>query len=56
MSGYAVGFIVGLACGFAIGRKQKPWSELTDKEKAIIIGLTIVLVVLVLLTLFGVIF
>jgi len=56
MNGYAVGFVVGLACGFAAGRKQKPWAELTDKQKKAIIGLTIVLVVLVLLTALGVIF
>jgi len=56
MSGYAVGFVIGLACGFAIGRKQKPWSELTDKQKKILVGATIFLVVLVLLTTLGVIF
>ncbi len=29
----------GLAIGFVAGRRQKPWSELTQKEKRIRIGL-----------------
>jgi len=28
-----MGMGVGLAIGVAAGRKQKPWSELTDREK-----------------------
>jgi len=56
MSGYAVGFVIGLACGFAIGRKQKPWSELTDIQKKIMVGTAVLLVILVLLTTLGVIF
>jgi len=56
MNGYVIGFIIGLSCGFAIGRKQKPWSELTDIQKKIMAGITILLVILVLLTTLGVIF
>jgi hypothetical protein len=37
--GYAIGIFTGLAIGFAVGRRQKPWSELTQKEKRIRIGL-----------------
>ena len=33
--------------GFAIGRKQKPWSELTEKEKKIRIGIIASLAILV---------
>lgn len=35
-AGFASGIGAGFALGFAVGRlgiKQKPWSELTDKEK-----------------------
>ena len=38
-AGFAAGIAVGLAIGLATGRKQKPWSELTEKEKRIRIGL-----------------
>ena len=31
--GYAIGIFTGLAIGLIVGRKQKPWSELTQKEK-----------------------
>lgn len=31
--GFAAGIVVGLVIGFVTGRKQKPWSELTEKEK-----------------------
>jgi len=34
-----IGFAVGLSCGIAIGRRQKPWSELTERERKIRIGL-----------------
>jgi hypothetical protein len=44
--GYAIGIFTGLAIGFAVGRRQKPWSELTQKEKRIRIGLIAVAVVL----------
>jgi len=37
--GFAIGITVGLAIGFVVGRRQKPWSELTQKEKRIRIGL-----------------
>jgi hypothetical protein len=37
--GYAIGIFTGLAIGLAVGRRQKPWSELTQKEKKIRIGL-----------------
>ena len=37
MEGYVIGLAVGLGAGIAIGisitRKQKPWSELTAREK-----------------------
>lgn len=35
---YVIGFVVGLACGFLFGRKYKPWSELTEKEKRLGLG------------------
>ncbi len=37
--GYLLGMASGLAIGFVAGRRQKPWSELTQKEKRIRIGL-----------------
>ncbi len=38
--GFIAGIIVGLAIGFIITRgKQKPWSELTEKEKRLRIWL-----------------
>jgi multidrug transporter EmrE-like cation transporter len=37
--GYAIGIFTGLAIGLAVVRRQKPWSELTQKEKRIRIGL-----------------
>jgi len=37
--GIAVGIAAGLAIGLIAGRKQKPWSELSDKERKIIIRL-----------------
>jgi len=43
MSDWTIGYFWGIATGLAIGlvyaRRQKPWSELTDKEKKIRIGL-----------------
>lgn len=45
MSDLAVGFAIGIACGLAIGiiatRREKPWSELSRREKRIRIGLLI---------------
>ncbi len=37
--GYAIGIFTGLAIGLVVGRRQKPWSELNQKEKRIRIGL-----------------
>jgi multidrug transporter EmrE-like cation transporter len=37
--GYAIGIFTGLAIGLIVGRRQKPWSELTQKEKRIRISL-----------------
>jgi tetrahydromethanopterin S-methyltransferase subunit F len=37
--GYLFGMASGLAIGFVAGRRQKPWSELTQKERRIRIGL-----------------
>ncbi len=37
--GYAIGIFTGLAIGLVVGRRQKRWSELTQKEKRIRIGL-----------------
>jgi len=43
MSDWGVGYAMGIACGLAIGfvtlRKQKRWSELTEKERKLRIGL-----------------
>ena len=33
--GIAIGIAIGLTLGIIIGRKQKPWSELTEEEKKI---------------------
>ena len=46
MGGFGAGFVIGLAIGMAIGRKrkpEKPWSELTEKEKKIRIWLMVAL-------------
>ena len=51
-AGFATGIGVGFALGLVVGRlgvKQKPWSELTDKEKRsrkIAIGAVALLLVL----------
>jgi hypothetical protein len=37
--GYAIGIFTGLAIGLIVGRRQKPWSALTQKEKGIRVGL-----------------
>jgi len=44
--GYAIGIATGLAIGFAAGRRQKRWSELTQKEKRIRISIVAAGVVL----------
>ena len=31
--GLVIGFAAGLGAGISIGKKQKPWSELTVEEK-----------------------
>jgi len=38
-AGFATGIAVGLVIGLFAGRKQKPWSELTEKEKRLRIRL-----------------
>ena len=38
-AGFAIGIAVGLGLGLAAGRKRKPWSELTDKEKKVRIAI-----------------
>ncbi len=39
VAGYVMGMVIGMGAGFAIGlaagKKQKPWSELTEREKKI---------------------
>jgi len=45
-TGYAIGIATGLAIGLVTARKQKPWSELTAREKKLRIGLLITGVVL----------
>jgi hypothetical protein len=37
--GFATGIFIGLIIGILTTRKQKPWSELTEKEKRIRIWL-----------------
>ena len=37
--GISMGIAAGIAIGIAIGRQQKPWSELTPREKQLRIGL-----------------
>ena len=37
--GYAVGMASGLAIGLIVGRKQKPWSELSENQRKLMIGL-----------------
>ena len=36
--GYVLGMATGLAIWLVVGRRQQPWSELTQKQKRIIIG------------------
>jgi hypothetical protein len=53
--GFATGIIVGLVIGIFAGRKQKPWSELTEKEKRIriwLIGGGVILLAAGIVTLF----
>jgi hypothetical protein len=37
--GYVSGIVIGFVAGFIAGRKREPWSELTDKQRKVIIGL-----------------
>ncbi len=45
MSDWTIGYLLGIATGLAIGlvyaRKQKRWSELSDTERKIRIGLLV---------------
>lgn len=43
--GFAIGIAVGLIIGLIAGRRQKPWSELTDKEKKIRMGIIAILAI-----------
>ena len=46
--GIAIGIAIGLNLGIIIGRKQKPWSELTEEEKRhlkIMIGTGIIILI-----------
>ena len=36
--GLLLGFAAGIGIGISIGRKQKPWSELDEREKKVRIG------------------
>jgi len=46
-AGFATGIAVGLVIGITAGRRQKPWSELTEREKKIRIGIITALGILV---------
>jgi len=36
--GLLLGFAAGIGTGISIGTKQKPWSELNEREKKVRIG------------------
>jgi hypothetical protein len=38
-AGFFVGYVLGLACGIAIGKKRQPWSEMSEGERKLTIGL-----------------
>ena len=42
-AGFAIGIAVGLGLGMTMGRKQRPWSELTDRERKVRIGIMVAL-------------
>ena len=44
-AGFFVGYVIGLACGIAIGKKRQPWSEMSERERKLTIGLIAVGVV-----------
>ena len=49
--GFVMGLVIGMGAGFIIGRAgRKPWSELTEKEKKIRIGIIAGLAILVVAT------
>jgi F0F1-type ATP synthase membrane subunit c/vacuolar-type H+-ATPase subunit K len=47
-TGLAVGLAAGIAIGLAAGKKQKPWSELSESEKKLKFSLMIFLGLMVL--------
>jgi multisubunit Na+/H+ antiporter MnhB subunit len=47
-TGLAVGLAAGIAIGLAAGKKQKPWSELSESEKKLKIALVVILGLMVL--------
>ncbi|KYK26784.1 hypothetical protein AYK20_08585 [Thermoplasmatales archaeon SG8-52-1] len=51
--GLAIGFAIGINLGIIIGKKQKPWSELTDEEKRqrkLLIGAGLIILIIGFLT------
>ena len=50
MNGYAIGLAVGLSIGLvtgiAIGKKEKPWSELSPQEKKLKIAAVVLGVIM----------
>jgi hypothetical protein len=42
-SGFVLGLAVGITIGIILGRRQKPFSEMSDSEKRLRIGLVAVL-------------
>ncbi|MFC1915481.1 hypothetical protein ACFLW4_02155 [Chloroflexota bacterium] len=37
--GLLLGFVAGMGTGISIGKKQKPWSELSEGERKVRIGI-----------------
>ena len=51
--GLVIGFAIGLFFGIIIGKRQKPWSELTNEErrqKKILIGAGVIILIIGFLT------
>ena len=47
--GLAIGFAIGINIGIIMGKKQKPWSELTDEERRqrkLLIGVGIIILII----------
>jgi hypothetical protein len=47
--GLSIGFAIGLNFGIIIGKKQKPWSELTDEERRqrkLLIGAGVIILII----------